>query len=203
MTKPAALSAEQICTVFNACFADDQNPDARARMVRGGDEPLYMPATRARPIAEIVYARGLAQSCLHEAAHWLRAGAARRRLVDYGYWYAPDGRDAAAQAQFETLEAEVQGLECILADAAGVEFRISCDNLIRPDPSPEFCAAITAAAQRQLAHGLSGRAAYFTAALREHRTQQESSQYNRRAIVEDEGRQWSHERTSCLRSVTL
>ena len=40
---------------------------------RGGDEPLFLPASRRRPVAEVVYARGLAQSCLHEAAHWLLA----------------------------------------------------------------------------------------------------------------------------------
>jgi hypothetical protein len=160
------MTPEAICAVFTACFADDSDGDARARLVRGGEEPVYLPATRARPVAEVVYARGLAPSCLHEAAHWLRAGRARRRLVDYGYWYLPDGRDAAAQAEFEVLEAEIQGLEWILAAAAGVEFRVSCDNLVRPDPSPAFCAAIAGAARRRLEAGLDGRAARLVAALR-------------------------------------
>lgn len=160
------MTPQAICAIFSRCFADDVDPDSRARMVRGGDEPVYLPAMRQRPVAELVYARGLAPSCLHEAAHWLRAGRARRRLVDYGYWYLPDGRDALAQARFEQHEAEVQGLEWILAAAAGVEFRVSCDNLERPDPSPAFCAAIADAARRQLALGLRGRAARLVTALR-------------------------------------
>lgn len=160
------MTPDAICAVFSDCFASDTDPDTRARLVRGGDEPLYLPATRTRPQADIVYARGLAPSCLHEAAHWLRAGRARRRLVDYGYWYLPDGRDAQAQAEFEVLEAEIQGLEWILAAAAGVAFRVSCDNLLRPDPSAEFCAAIAAAARRRLTTGLAGRVARLATALR-------------------------------------
>ena len=160
------MTPKAICAVFAHCFAEDADPDTRARLVRGADEPLYLPAMRHRPVAEIVYARDLAPSCLHEAAHWLRAGRARRRLVDYGYWYLPDGRDAAAQAEFEVLEAEIQGLEWILAAAAGVTFRVSCDNLVRPEPSAAFCAAIAAAAQRRLALGLGQRASRLVAGLR-------------------------------------
>lgn len=162
----SGLDAPAICAVFDRCFADDPDGDTRARMVRGGDEPIFLPANRRDPVATVVYARGLAPSCLHEAAHWLRAGRERRRLVDYGYWYLPDGRDADAQAEFETLEAEVQGLEWILSDAAGVTFRVSCDNLVRPDPSPAFCTAIASAARRRLAEGLPRRAQRLVAALR-------------------------------------
>lgn len=160
------MDAPSIAAVFDACFAGPATPaDERARMVRGGDEPLYLPAGRGRGAAEIVYARGLAQSCLHEAAHWLRAGLLRRRLVDYGYWYLPDGRDRAAQRRFEAHEAAVQDLELLLALAAGVRFSVSCDNLDDPVPTPAFRAAIAAGAERRLADGLGARARRFAEAL--------------------------------------
>ena len=161
------MEAAVIAAVFADCFAErDADPADRARLVAGADEPQYLPAGRLRPLGEVVWARGLAQSCLHEAAHWLRAGQARRRLVDYGYWYLPDGRGAEDQVRFEALEAEVQGLEWILSAAAGVTFRVSCDNLLRPDPTPEFRAAIATAAGARLRRGLDGRPARLVAALR-------------------------------------
>lgn len=160
------MEAPAIASVFDACFAGGATPYGdRARMVRGGDEPLYLPAGRGRPVAEIVYARGLAQSCLHEAAHWLRAGRARRQLVDYGYWYVPDGRDRAAQRRFEAHEAAVQDLELLLALAAGVRFSVSCDNLDDPVPAPAFRAAIADGAERRLAAGLGARPRSFAEAL--------------------------------------
>ena len=160
--EPAAIES-----VFNECFARAADPADRARLVAGADEPQYLPAGRLRAQGEVVWARGLAQSCLHEAAHWLRAGRARRRLVDYGYWYLPDGRGAEEQLRFEGLEAEVQGLEWILSMAAGVTFRVSCDNLLRPDPSDAFRAAIATAAGERLRRGLEGRAARLVVALAE------------------------------------
>ncbi len=151
--------------VFAACFAGgDADPVERARLVRGGDEPLFLPAGRGRALAEIAYARDLAQSCLHEAAHWLIASAARRRLVDYGYWYVPDGRDAQQQERFERAEIEVQALESILADAAGVRFNLSCDNLACAGPSADFATAVAQAA-RVRRRSLSPRQERFASAL--------------------------------------
>lgn len=160
-----ALSATTIVTVFNHCFAAHGDPAIRARLVRGGDEPLYRPATRWRPWAEVVYARDLAASSLHEAAHWLRAGRNRRCLTDYGYWYEPDGRDDDAQARFEQAEVEIQAIEWILAQCAGVRFHISADNLRSPEPSDVFRDAIAAAVQHRLAAPLGGRLAVFASAL--------------------------------------
>lgn len=134
------LSAAEICAVFNSCFAA---PDMqRTRMHRGGDEPLYIPAHAGQPQAQIIYARGLAQSCLHEAAHWLYASHDRRQLVDYGYWYVPDGRNDEEQALFEQHEIEVQAREYLLSLAASTQFRVSADNLRSPEPSANFCRAI-------------------------------------------------------------
>lgn len=160
-----ALDPTAITAVFAACFASHPDLDRRARLVRGGDEPLYRPPTRHRPWAEVVYARDLAASCLHEAAHWLRAGRDRRHLVDYGYWYEPDGRDDAAQARFEQAEIEVQAIEWILAACAGVRFHVSADNLRSPEPSVAFRNAIGAAVRRRLDLPLPGCLAQLAHAL--------------------------------------
>lgn len=165
MDTSPGLDCAGITAVFDACFAEHADAATRARMVRGGDEPVYRPATRWRPWAEIVYARDLAPSCLHEAAHWLRAGHARRHLADFGYWYLPDGRDDAAQARFEILEAEIQAIEWILATCAGVTFRISADNLRSPEPSPAFRVAIATAVERRCRAGLDGRLRTLAEAL--------------------------------------
>jgi elongation factor P hydroxylase len=159
------LTCDQIITIFDRCFAQHPRPAIRARLIRGGDEPQYRPPTRWRPWGEIIFARGLAASSLHEAAHWLRAGPARRLLPDFGYWYIPDGRDDAAQARFEQSEIGIQAIEWILAWCAGVRFHVSADNLRSPEPSSAFCAAIATDIQRRLAHPLPYRQRRLCAAL--------------------------------------
>ena len=70
-------------------------------IVAAVDEPFYQPADSDHPIAEIQFAHGYFNSVLHELAHWCVAGAERRKLPDFGYWYEPDGRTAEQQALFE------------------------------------------------------------------------------------------------------
>ena len=53
----------------------------------------------------------------------------RRLLEDFGYWYEPDGRTEAVQAEFEKVEIRPQAYEWILALSAGFPFNVSCDNL--------------------------------------------------------------------------
>ena len=91
----------------------------------GGDEPVYLAGSPAR----IIYTRDYFRSALHEVAHWCVAGAARRGQDDYGYWYAPDGRDAAQQRLFEQVEVAPQALELLFCAACGHRFRVSVDNL--------------------------------------------------------------------------
>ena len=50
-------------------------------------------------------------------------------MPDWGYWYAPDGRDARQQQQFEQVEVKPQALEWLLNIACGLRFRVSLDNL--------------------------------------------------------------------------
>lgn len=120
-------------------------------LLGGASEPLYLPAVGERP-AEIHFTRDYAQSALHELAHWCVAGRERRALPDYGYWYQPPPRDAAARERFFAVETRVQGLELLLAQAAGVRFHVSVDD---PGSDPgDFADHVQRAARGWLARGL-------------------------------------------------
>lgn len=98
------------------------------RLVRGESEPEYFASVDGKP-ARIEFAHGFFQSALHEISHWCVAGAKRRQLDDFGYWYCPDGRDEATQKQFEQVEIKPQAIECLLSLALGRYFYVSADNL--------------------------------------------------------------------------
>ncbi|MBA3816366.1 MAG: elongation factor P hydroxylase [Parachlamydiaceae bacterium] len=115
--------------IFNDCFFESHN----TRLVRGSDEPLYLPKDENRPHNEIYFAHGFFASALHESAHWLIAGEKRRQLIDFGYWYSPDGRTNEQQTLFQSVEIKPQALEWILSKAASFPFRISVDNLNGPE----------------------------------------------------------------------
>lgn len=150
--------------LFDACFRESH----RTRLVGGADEPLYVPAT-ADGCAEIRYRQDYFASALHEVAHWCIAGAARRALPDYGYWYAEAGRDAAAQRAFEAAEVGPQAIEALFSAACAWPFRISLDNPGRDDFDPQpFVRAVDAEAARLDDGALPPRAARFRAALRRH-----------------------------------
>ena len=122
----------ELISLFNQCFAATFN----TRLVRGVDEPIYVPADSQVDYHRIEFAHGFFASALHEVAHWLLAGEARRLQEDYGYWYCPDGRDGAQQAQFEDVEVKPQAIEWALSLCCGFHFNVSCDNLngsVEPD----------------------------------------------------------------------
>ncbi|MEQ6918491.1 elongation factor P hydroxylase [Halomonas aquatica] len=136
------------------------------RLVRGEDEPLYLPADEASPWHRVIFARGFFASALHEASHWCIAGVRRRELEDYGYWYQPDGRDALQQRQFETVEVAPQALELLFSQACDLPFNVSVDNLGEVEVDRVgFQSRVEARAQRYLNEGLSGRAEAFRLAL--------------------------------------
>ena len=130
----ADISLEQLQALFDMTFYQRYN----TRLIKGGDEPLYVPATTKTPYHQVILAHGFFRSALHEISHWCIAGEERRRLLDYGYWYKPDGRDAQTQRAFEQVEYQPQALEWIFSKALGVKFRVSLDNLSGEavDPAP-------------------------------------------------------------------
>ncbi|RTQ98339.1 elongation factor P hydroxylase [Halomonas nitroreducens] len=153
---------EDVIALFDGLFL----PTYRTRLVRGGDEPLYLPADVETPWHRVIFARGFYASALHEISHWCIAGARRRALEDYGYWYLPDGRDAAQQRAFESVEVAPQALESLFAAACGRRFNVSVDNLGEVAVDREaFQARVAARAARYEAEGLPRRAAAFRRAL--------------------------------------
>ena len=116
---------EDIITIFNNTFENQFN----TILVRGDDEPIYLPSDVLNAQHQIIFAHGFYSSALHEIAHWLVAGEKRRLLEDYGYWYEPDGRSMEQQIEFEKVEIVPQALEWCLCIACGIKFDVSVDNL--------------------------------------------------------------------------
>ncbi len=125
MTSVSEHCIEDLIRLFDDEFRDSE----RTILVKGGDEPLYLPADEQSPYHRVIFAHGFYASALHEIAHWCIAGPKRRQLVDYGYWYRPDGRSAEEQVEFEKVEAKPQALEWAFCLAAGFGFNVSVDNL--------------------------------------------------------------------------
>lgn len=114
-----------LIAVFNSTFEKSH----LTQLVKGDDEPIYLPKDKDNTFHRIVFARGYYASGLHEIAHWLVAGEKRRLLEDYGYWYCPDGRDEETQKAFESVEVYPQAIEWALSLSCGHPFRVSTDNL--------------------------------------------------------------------------
>jgi elongation factor P hydroxylase len=119
------FSAGRLERVFADCFA----AELRTRLQGGAEEPLYQPAAQAGDFHVLSYRADYFASALHEVAHWCIAGPARRQLVDFGYWYAPDGRSASQQQAFEAVERQPQALEWYFSRACAYCFQVSVDNL--------------------------------------------------------------------------
>lgn len=126
MNQPSELfNYNDLIVLFNNTF---QKP-FKTCLVKGGDEPIYLPKDEQHAYHRIIFARGYFASALHEISHWLVAGAQRRQLEDFGYWYCPDGRDESTQKAFEKVEVKPQSIEWALSLACGHPFRVSTDNL--------------------------------------------------------------------------
>lgn len=153
---------QDVITLFNQCFQEEYN----TQLVKGDDEPIYLPADETRSYHAIFFARGYFSSALHECSHWLIAGEKRRLLVDFGYWYVPDGRTQEQQTLFQSVEVKPQAIEWILSKAAGYPFRLSIDNLSgeESDPRP-FIQAVYNQVKTYCEQGLPARAESFRHAI--------------------------------------
>jgi len=116
---------DELILLFNRLFKESEN----TILVKGDDEPIYLPANDESPYNRVIFAHGYFTSALHEISHWCIAGKERRKLVDFGYWYEPDGRSVEQQQSFEKVEIKPQALEWVFSMAAGIDFNISVDNL--------------------------------------------------------------------------
>ncbi|QGX38548.1 hypothetical protein E2H98_02270 [Permianibacter aggregans] len=161
-TVEAKADAEALIALFNQTFADSEN----TILVGGGAEPEYLPATDIEP-ARIIFREDYAASALHEIAHWCVAGAERRKLHDFGYWYEPDGRSAEQQRLFEQVEVKPQALEWMFSLAAGMKFHLSADNLGgEGGVSDSFRQAVFVQCRRNFLDGVAERSQRFFQALK-------------------------------------
>jgi elongation factor P hydroxylase len=116
----------------------------------------------------VFFREDFGRSALHEVAHWCVAGAIRRRLPDYGYWYAPDGRDEREQAAFFSVEVTPQAIEALFCESLGLAFTVSVDNLMISSDDPAiqvFNEAVTTKVSLLRLNGLPPRASRFNQAL--------------------------------------
>jgi elongation factor P hydroxylase len=117
-------TVNQLIGLFNRLF----KPSYHTILVRGQEEPIYLPHSENFPYNQIVFAHGSFSSALHEISHWCLAGKKRRTLVDYGYWYVPN-RESSMQIEFFNAEIKPQALELLFTLACGRRFFLSADNL--------------------------------------------------------------------------
>lgn len=160
MAEPTDL---ELADCFNRTFARSHH----TVLVGGALAPYYMPA-RAPHRSIIRYREDFAASALHEAAHWCMVGRRRLALPDFGLWYVPSPRTPEQSAAFLAAECPVQALEMIFAEAAGLRFRVSVDDLDlelsgRRD---SFAEEVAARARRWREDGLPVRAGILVEALR-------------------------------------
>lgn len=162
--------ADELVMLFNDLFVTSHQTE----LVANGEEPIYLPADGDR-LSRIVFTRDYFSSALHEISHWCIAGEKRRQLVDFGYWYEPDGRSLAQQQAFEVVEVKPQALEWIFSEAAGIKFRVSVDNLnFREYDSSSFTEKVRRQMAVYLKQGLPERAKQFTDALVTHYQRQQA-----------------------------
>ncbi|MCB1843118.1 MAG: elongation factor P hydroxylase [Halioglobus sp.] len=165
MTRAQAFYSARLEHVFDNCFGARYH----TRLVGGAPEPSYQPASATQREHRLHYREDFFASALHETAHWCIAGAVRRTLADFGYWYAADGRGPEAQRAFEAVEDKPQALEWFFSRACGFRFRLSVDNLdLQHGSLPDtrrFAQRVLAQARRWQVAGLPPRAECFYRAL--------------------------------------
>ena len=159
------LDCTPLLQLFDRCFVESFN----TCLLKGEDEPVYLPADENNSLHRVIFAHGFFSSALHEIAHWCLAGDNRRQQVDYGYWYAADGRSRDQQKAFESVEVKPQAVEWILSKTCYHRFKISVDNLNgeATDPKP-FKRAVYQQVQAYCRHGLPQRAEIFRQVLSAH-----------------------------------
>lgn len=157
-----SFQADDLIALFKQQFEVSE----QTLLVRGDDEPIYLPKNPTQACHHVIFAHGFFASAMHELAHWCIAGPQRRQLVDYGYWYEPDGRTVAQQMAFAKVEAKPQALEWIFNKACGRKFYISLDNLnANPGETLPFKQAVFAEIEHYRTMGLPKRALQWQQAL--------------------------------------
>ena len=155
----------ELVTIFNSLFNESESTE----LVTGAKEPLYLPSSKPDGLHQVISTLDYFSSALHEISHWCIAGESRRKLVDFGYWYEPDGRTASQQRDFEKVEIKPQALEWLFAQACSIKFRLSVDNVSQSSvgASEEFQVSVVEQVHHYMEQGLPRRAALFLNALQQ------------------------------------
>lgn len=153
-------------TLFHTTFYREY----QTRLYGGAAEPLYEPEkyneTTQRREHCIYYRDNYFASALHEVAHWCLAGEQRRRQIDFGYWYYPEGRSADQQQRFLDAEVKPQAIELLFSIASGYFFQPSMDDFsVSATQRSAYQQTITEQALHYCRHGLPPRAETFYVAL--------------------------------------
>jgi len=153
---------QDLIVLFHDTFFSEYN----TQLIKGGDEPVYLPADEHCDYHQIIFAHGYYASAFHEVSHWCQAGDARRLLEDFGYWYEPDGRNENQQKQFEQVEVVPQAIEWAFNVVVRKKFHVSSDNLngFQGD-THDFESKVFKQVQTFLAQGFPTRAAQFIETL--------------------------------------
>lgn len=153
---------QDLINIFKSCFFETYN----TLLIKGEEDPIYLPASKEKPYNAIYFAKGYYASALHECSHWFIAGPSRWHLEDFGYWYKAEGRNEEEQTQFQLVEVKPQAIEWILSKSAGFRFYVSIDNLHTPNwDSSEFKNKVYEQVKTYLEKGLPKRAEIFRLAL--------------------------------------
>lgn len=157
-----SLRLERLILCFTRCLGNVFD----TQLVGGASEPIYVPKSKDSPSNTIFFSYDYFSSALHELSHWCLAGARRRTLEDYGYWYSADGRDDQQQALFEHVEVKPQAVEWVLSKSCGIRFRVSADNLLLGEgASVHFKKAVLEQVLTYCREGLPSRAETLSMAL--------------------------------------
>ncbi|HKN05436.1 MAG TPA: elongation factor P hydroxylase, partial [Buttiauxella sp.] len=69
MTTTTEHHYQELIDIFDNCFKDEFN----TCLIKGDDEPIYLPADEETPYHRVVFAHGYYASGMHEISHWLIA----------------------------------------------------------------------------------------------------------------------------------
>ena len=144
---------------FSKCFLKKY----KTILEGGAKEPFYVPDEAGKGLNKLYYREDYLSSALHEVAHWCLAGEARRKSIDFGYWYVPEGSSAAQQAKFNSVQARPQALEWLFSLACNCHFQLSLDNHLDLDirDKDKFACSVAQEAKTFILKGLPNRAKSF------------------------------------------
>jgi hypothetical protein len=169
MTVIHSVGRYQVCDLQNlvALFHDTFYKTYNTELSGGYDQPQYIPADKDNSVHRLQFREDYIASAFHEIAHWCIAGNKRHLLVDFGYWYHPDGRSETEQKEFEKVEVKPQALEWIFSVGAGCRFQLSTDNLLSKNnrTNGEFADRVYQQVLEFCNRGLPERANQFVQAL--------------------------------------